>query len=214
MIKQILRPLKSKVFKILSERKRLKYGYMDSSACLEKNTNVYEPKNLYMYERTNIDEGARIMNSRTKFIMKKNSGAAVGLLVITGNHLRLIGTWLRDVTDEMKNQIDVHNEYDRDVTVDEDVWIGAHVTLTSGVHICRGATIGAGAVVRGTIPPYAVAIGNPARIVAFNYTPEEAVEHEKALYAEDERIPFEILEKNYNKYFVNRIKEIKSFTKN
>ena len=56
-------------------------------------------------------------------------------------------------------------------------------------------------------------IGNPAKVVGFSFTPEEIIEHEKVLYPEEERLPLELLEKNYNKYFISRIKEIKQFTR-
>ena len=86
------------------------------------------------------------------------------------------------------------------------------MTLLSGVHLNRGATVGAGSVVRTSIPPYAIVAGNPAKIVGFRFTPEEIIEHEKVLYPEEERLPLELLEKNYKKYFLDHIKEIKAYT--
>ena len=80
-------------------------------------------------------------------------------------------------------------------------------------HIGRHARIGAGCYVRNNIPPYAIVMGNPAKIVGFVSTPQETVEFEKENYPESERIPFEALEHNYNKYFKNRINEIKEFIK-
>ncbi|GMG80934.1 CatB-related O-acetyltransferase [Paralimibaculum aggregatum] len=46
-----------------------------------------------------------------------------------------------------------------------DVWLGHGATVLAGSRIGSGAVIGAGAVVAGEIPPYAVAVGNPARVV-------------------------------------------------
>ena len=54
-----------------------------------------------------------------------------------------------------------------DIIIGNDVWIGGHVILLPGVHIGDGAVIGAGAVVAKSIPPYAVAVGNPARVVKY-----------------------------------------------
>jgi hypothetical protein len=51
-------------------------------------------------------------------------------------------------------------------------------------------------------------VGNPAKVVGFTFSPEEIIEHEKALYSEKERLPLELLEKNYNKYYKKRLKEI------
>lgn len=106
-----------------------------------------------------------------------------------------------------------HSEdIEKDVVVEEDVWIGTNVTLLSGVRVGRGATIGAGAVVRTNVPPYSIVMGNPAKVVGFCFKPEEIIEHEKTLYLEEERLPLDKLEKNYNKYFMNRLMNIREFT--
>ncbi len=51
------------------------------------------------------------------------------------------------------------------IDVDDHVWLGAHVVIADGATVGRDAIIGAGAVVRGAIPPYAVAAGVPARVI-------------------------------------------------
>ena len=189
-----------------------KYPNVHPNTMLGLNDTVVNPANLYMEEKTSLIRDNVIMTGRAKFILKKWSGAAEELMVITGNHMSIVGLDVKHVTDEVKDIQDVHGEYDRDVIVDEDVWMGARVSLLSGVHIGRGAEIGTGAVVRGSIPPYAVVIGNPAKVVGFRFTPEEIIEHEKILYPENERLPLELLEKNYKKYFLDHIKEIKAYT--
>lgn len=52
-----------------------------------------------------------------------------------------------------------------DVAIGSDVWIGSHAIILPGVTIGHGAVIGAGAVVPRNVPDYAVAVGNPARVV-------------------------------------------------
>jgi phosphonate metabolism protein (transferase hexapeptide repeat family) len=59
------------------------------------------------------------------------------------------------------------------VTLGHDVWLGHGVIVLPGVTIGTGAAIGAGAVVTRDIPPFAVAVGNPARVIRFRF-PEEA----------------------------------------
>jgi phosphonate metabolism protein (transferase hexapeptide repeat family) len=51
------------------------------------------------------------------------------------------------------------------VTLGHDVWIGHGVVVLPGRAVGTGAVVGAGAVVTRNVPPYAVAVGNPARIV-------------------------------------------------
>jgi acetyltransferase-like isoleucine patch superfamily enzyme len=51
------------------------------------------------------------------------------------------------------------------VRIEADCWIGAKATVLRGSTIGRGSVVGAQSVVKGDIPPYSVAIGNPARVV-------------------------------------------------
>jgi acetyltransferase-like isoleucine patch superfamily enzyme len=53
----------------------------------------------------------------------------------------------------------------RGIEVDDNVWLGTHVVVTDGSRIGRDAIIGAGAVVVGEIPEFAIATGLPARVV-------------------------------------------------
>ena len=55
------------------------------------------------------------------------------------------------------------------VTLGHDVWLGHGVIVLPGVSIGTGAAIGAGAVVTKDIPPFAVAVGNPARVIRFRF---------------------------------------------
>ena len=51
------------------------------------------------------------------------------------------------------------------VEVDDNVWLGAHVVIADGARVGRDAIIGAGAVVRGEIPPFQIAAGIPAKVI-------------------------------------------------
>lgn len=57
----------------------------------------------------------------------------------------------------------------RPIVISDDVWIGARVTMLPGAKIGKGAIIGAGAVITGEIPDYAVVGGVPARIIKYRY---------------------------------------------
>lgn len=209
----IIRAIKKTLLKVYNDFDARDYPYISGSSRIDPGVKVYVPNNLVMGANTNIDSGAVIMNTRAKFIMKKYSGASVGLTVVTGNHLSIPGRWFKNISDKNKDLLSENEVMDKDVIVEEDVWIATNVTLLSGSIIGRGSEIGSGSVVRGSVPPYAIVIGNPAKVVGFKFTPEEIIEHEKALYPEEERLSLQLLEKNYNKYFISRIKEIKEFTR-
>ena len=51
------------------------------------------------------------------------------------------------------------------IEVDDNVWLGAHVVVSDGARVGRDAIIGAGAVVRGEIPPFQIAAGVPAKVI-------------------------------------------------
>ncbi|WP_414530443.1 CatB-related O-acetyltransferase [Nodularia chucula] len=59
-----------------------------------------------------------------------------------------------------------------DVEIGNDVWIGNDVVILSGVTIGDGAVIGARSVVAKSIPPYAIAVGNPAKVIRFRFSQE------------------------------------------
>jgi virginiamycin A acetyltransferase len=65
---------------------------------------------------------------------------------------------------------DIH--FKGDIVVGNDVWIGYEALFLPGAKIGDGAIIGARAVVSGTIPPYAIAAGNPARVIRMRFDEE------------------------------------------
>jgi len=48
------------------------------------------------------------------------------------------------------------------IVVGDDVWIGANCVLLDGTTIGSGSIIGAASLLRGTLPPFCVAVGAPA----------------------------------------------------
>ncbi len=51
------------------------------------------------------------------------------------------------------------------VVIEDYVWIGMNVSILPGVKIGEGAIVGLGAIVPKDVPPLAIVVGNPARIV-------------------------------------------------
>ena len=88
------------------------------------------------------------------------------------------------------------------------MWVGINVTLLAGAHIGRGAIIGACSVVTKDIPPYSIAVGNPARPIKFKWSVDEIIEHEKALYPEKERFTREELIRHREEFKAKYNKQI------
>ena len=111
----------------------------------------------------------------------------------------------------------IGNSLDADhkaATIGDFVEFGVGAQAIGSVVIGRGAIISNDAVVVRKVPPYAIVVGNPGKVVGFRMTPEEVIEFEKENYPEEERISLDELEKNYKKYFVSRHKEIRSYLGN
>jgi len=53
---------------------------------------------------------------------------------------------------------------DRRIVIGKSVWVGDGVVVTPGSSIGEGTVIGANSVVRGSIPPFSLACGIPARV--------------------------------------------------
>lgn len=62
--------------------------------------------------------------------------------------------------------------YEKPALIENDVWIGANAVIMQGVKVGNGVVIGANAVVNTDIPPYAIAVGIPAKVVKFRFTKE------------------------------------------
>jgi len=51
------------------------------------------------------------------------------------------------------------------ITIEDEVWIGANCVITIGVTVGKHSIVGAGSVVTKDIPPYCIAVGNPAKVI-------------------------------------------------
>lgn len=55
------------------------------------------------------------------------------------------------------------------VVIGNDVWIGDKATILSGITIGTGAVVGANAVITNDVPPYAIVVGTPARVLRYRF---------------------------------------------
>lgn len=53
------------------------------------------------------------------------------------------------------------------VVIEENVWVGFKAVILPGVTVGHGSVIGSCAIVSEDVPPYAIVVGNPARVIRF-----------------------------------------------
>ncbi|WP_448102420.1 WxcM-like domain-containing protein [Luteibacter jiangsuensis] len=70
-------------------------------------------------------------------------------------------------TNDIRPRSKVYPEAFLRTVVEEGASIGANATILPGIRIGRNAMIGAGAVVTRSVPPNAIVVGNPAKIIGY-----------------------------------------------
>ncbi len=97
---------------------------------------------------------------------------ATGVQIFTGGNHRpdWVTTYPFNVLwPQVAGHITGHPATKGDVIIGNDVWIGTGALILSGVTIGDGAVVGAHSVVSKNIPPYAIAVGNPAVVVKYRF---------------------------------------------
>lgn len=176
--------LKSEFFKFGSNS-RLAYPY-----------HIESPKDVCVEDNVNLRFGLKIINNKNeKVIIKKGTTLAPNVTIVTNNHIPVVGIPFFLLTSSHINDKSFN------IIIEEDCWCGTEVILLAGTHLGRGCIVGAGSLVNKAIPPYAVVVGSPAKIVAVKFSIEQIMEHEKVLYSEQERFTRKYLEDLFAEHF-------------
>lgn len=72
----------------------------------------------------------------------------------------------------VRSSVRVTGEDRGEVVIGHGCWIGDSVIILPGVRVGNGAVIGAGSVVTKSVPDFGVAVGVPAKVVRFRFSPE------------------------------------------
>ncbi|KAL4902061.1 hypothetical protein BDW74DRAFT_66873 [Aspergillus multicolor] len=134
---------------------------------------------IYIEAPLLVDYGCNISVGRSFYANFNLTILDCGLVLI-GDHVE-IGPNVSIITGEHYTEINARRanrgkEFTRQVIIGNDCWIGANVTILAGVSIGEGCTIGAGSVVKKSIPNFSIAVGCPARVVRSAGHPERDME--------------------------------------
>ena len=158
--------------------------------------NIMSPKDLYMEDNTVLRMGASIQNNKgEKVYIGRYTVVSMNVTIITNNHCSTVG-----IPQCLLGASHI-NDKKKDLHIGEDVWVGTNATILSGGDLGRGCIVGACSTVTKPVPPYALVVGSPAKIVGVKFTLEQILEHEKALYPATERMTRKDLEELFAKYY-------------
>ena len=105
--------------------------------------------------------GARVM-------IGKYCAIGSDVKIISSNHdITKANLQSKFATDFFNQSIDVLKG---ETKIGNNVWIGDSVIILPGVQVGDGAVLGAGSIVTKNIPPFVVAVGNPAKVIKFRFS--------------------------------------------
>jgi len=143
---------------------------------------ISRPELLFMGDYARILPGSNLILNKGKFIIGKGTEIASNITVVTDNHTPTVG-----IPYYFTGHLHI-NDKSKDVIIEDDCWLGTNITLLPGAYIGRGAVVAACALVNKMIPPYAVVAGIPAKVIGCKFNLRQIVEHEKILYAPQNRL--------------------------
>ena len=117
------------------------------------------------FSAINNGVGSVIIGDRTKIGL---SNTIIGPVTI-GSDIRLAQnitvSGLNHNYQDVSRPIHLQGVSTSPITIENGTWLGANVVVLPGVTIGKHAVVAAGSVVTKDVPAYAVAVGNPARVV-------------------------------------------------
>lgn len=117
------------------------------------------------FSAINNGVGPVIIGDRTKIGL---SNTIIGPVTI-GNDIRLAQnitlSGLNHNYEDISLPIHKQGVSTSPIIIEDESWLGANVVVVAGVTIGKHSIVAAGSIVTKNIPPYSVAVGNPARII-------------------------------------------------
>ena len=120
-----------------------------------KNSKLIIGSNTYIGEYNNIRAGGGVIT------IGNNCSISQHISIVASNH-GIVG---KDRLIQEQPWSTTNNF----VTIKDNVWIGANAVILPGVVIGTGCVVGAGSVVVKSIPDYAIAVGNPAKVIKYRF---------------------------------------------
>lgn len=144
-----------------------------STICRRTRVDVlpFQPFSIGNY--STVEDFATINNGVGAVHIGNNSRIGIGNVVIgpvtIGNNVilaqNIVMSGLNHNYTNVEIPIYLQGETVSVITIEDNCWIGANAVITAGVTIGKHSVVAGGAVVTRDVPPYSVAVGNPARVI-------------------------------------------------
>jgi virginiamycin A acetyltransferase len=132
---------------------------------------IFVATGTYIGPNVNIGDGTRINHVSHIGDCDIGSYCAIGgrLIVRSTDHYTCYLNMQDCFQKKIGSKVSVAGRSKGKVVIGHAVWIGDSVIILPGVTVGNGAVIGAGSVVTKSIPAYAVAVGNPAKVIKYRF---------------------------------------------
>jgi acetyltransferase-like isoleucine patch superfamily enzyme len=162
-------------------------NYLNRKRYPNSKISSYIPKGILIESKTTIKEDVIIENTNLSI----GYGTFIGRRTLISN-CSSIGAYC-SISHDVKIGLDNHTFYglstsplicsmikDNPCEIHNDVLISANVVIMAGVKLGNGCIIGANSFVNKDIPPFAIAVGSPARIIKYRFDQDKINEIEQS----------------------------------
>jgi len=115
----------------------------------------------YLYRLSGIAIGKHVSIDRNLHVTHAHK-VRIGDRVTISNGVSLLAE-VTAVHSRLEQQYQIYKS--KEIVIEDDVYIGVKATILPGVRVGRMTTIGANTVVLSNVPPYAVVLGVPGRVI-------------------------------------------------
>jgi len=153
-VNRLLRPLDKLVEQRVTEAlNRYSYGTDDNP--------LYRYRVHGALERLHIDPTAIVNNA----LFNVSGGEiTIGKFAFFGHSVAVL-TGTHDITKFGRERQTTFPRSGRDVSIGEGVWVASHAMVLGPVTIGEHAVVAGGSLVMDDVPPYAIVVGRPAKVV-------------------------------------------------
>lgn len=146
----------------------------DSNSIFDKTSEIRrftKLKNTKVGKYSRVNPGCQVANTVIKNFTAIGRDSSIGLGQHPLNYVSSQNIFYKK--NNMNNQWVKKIDFPiKPIEIGNDVWIGVESLIMDGVKIGDGAVIGARSVVTKDVPPYAIVVGQPAKIVKYRFDSE------------------------------------------